>query len=411
MRAKARKLDKTDELRSFRMRFALPKDKIYLCNHSLGLPPIKAFSAMQEQMQRWADYGADGWFHGQDNWYTSLENSVRSFLAPLLGAKEHEVAAMNSLTVNLHLLMVSFYQPAGRRYKILIDSPAFPSDLYALKSHIARHGLDPENAIVTLKPRPGEFLLHLEDIAETLEREGSSVALVFLNGVNFLTGQVFDLKSITRLAHQQGCIVGCDLAHAAGNIPLRLNQWEVDFAVGCSYKYLCSGPGAPGFAYVHESHHNKGSPRFSGWWGNDPTKRFDMQLQPEFIPYGGASSWQVSTSPVLALTPFRSALEIFHEAGMERLRKKSKLQTAFLLELLDALPNHRFTLITARDPSQRGCQLSLMFHGEAEKTLAALEENAVICDFRPPNIIRVSPSPLYNTFDELCQFTCRLASL
>ncbi|HEY4832144.1 MAG TPA: kynureninase, partial [Waddliaceae bacterium] len=274
------------------------------------------------------------------------------------------------------------------------------------KSHICHHGLDPDEALIILEPRFGEHLLRHEDIEQVLSEEGASIALVFLSSVNFLTGQVLEMESITSLAKSKGCLVGYDIAHAAGNIPLKLHEWGVDFAVGCSYKYLCSGPGGPGIAYVHNSHHDTQLPRFSGWWGNDPKTRFQMQLQAEFIPYGGAYSWQVSTPSILAMTPLVASLEIFEEAGIDNLRKKSELQTAFLLELLELVPSSFFEIITPKLPKLRGGQLSLLIHKNSGECLQKLEKRGVICDFRPPNIIRVKPSPFYNTFDEIYQFVC-----
>lgn len=410
---RAKNLDLNDSLQNFRSLFLIPKDvkggdKIYFCNNSLGLPAVKAFTMMDNQLKRWAELGVEGWFKGEDNWYSSLDQTIKSSLSSLLGANENEVVVMNSLTVNLHLLMVSFYQPTKKRYKILIDGPTFPSDLYAVKSQIRFHGLDPEDALVVIEPREREYLLLEDDIAEVLKKEGESIALVFLSSVNFLSGQVLDMQKLTRLAQEKGCLVGFDLAHAAGNIPLELHKWGLDFAVGCSYKYLCAGPGGPGLAFVHEKHHHSDLPRFNGWWGNDPKTRFRMQLQSDFVPYGGASSWQLSTPSVLSFTPFLASLEAFKMAGIDRLREKSKEQVAFLQELLDEMVNPSFEVITPRDIESRGCQLSLLFKEGAEEVLQALENAGVICDFRAPNILRVTPSPLYNCFYEVYDFVCRL---
>lgn len=405
----ATQLDFQDPLKQFRARFALPNDpeKIYFCNNSLGLPAVAAFTNMQEQLQRWADLGVEGWFEGASNWYGAFDASLKGPLSHLLGAKQDEVIVMNSLTVNLHLLLVSFYQPTASRFKILIEGPAFPSDMYAIKSHMRHHGLNPDEAMIIINPRSGEHLLRQEDIENVLSKQGDSISLVFLSGVNFLTGQVLQMESITRLAKGKGCLVGYDIAHAAGNIPLHLHEWGVDFAVGCSYKYLCSGPGGPGIAYVHTSHHEKQLPRFSGWWGNDPKTRFQMHLQEEFIPYGGASSWQVSTPSILAMIPLAASLAIYEEAGIDHFRKKSELQTGFLLELLELAPASLFEIITPKSPRLRGGQISLLIHKNSEECLHNLEKRGVICDFRPPNIIRVTPSPLYNTFGEIYQFAHR----
>lgn len=406
---KAIQLDIQDSLKQFRAHFALPKDPniIYFCNNSLGLPPATTFTRMQEQLQRWSELGVEGWFEGKSNWYSSFDFPLKKPLSHLLGAKYDEVIVMNSLTVNLHLLLVSFYQPTNVRFKILIEQPTFPSDLYAIKSHIRYHGLNPDETLLILEPRFGEYLLRHEDIEKVILEEGESIFLVFLSSVNFLTGQVLEMESITSLAKSKGCLVGYDIAHAAGNIPLQLHEWGVDFAVGCSYKYLCSGPGGPGIAYVHTSHHDKKLPRFSGWWGNNPKKRFKMHLQKDFVPYGGAYSWQVSTPSILALTPLVASLEVFEEAGIDNLRKKSEQQTAFLLELLELVPSSCFEIITPRVPELRGGQLSLLIHKNSEECLRRLEKRKVICDFRPPNIIRVTPSPFYNTFNEIYQFVRR----
>jgi len=399
---RALQLDAQDPLADLKKRFLLPKDTVYLCNNSLGLPTAHASCKLEELMQQWKNFGAEGWFHEKSNWYQAYDKPLRRMLAPLLGAQEEEVVVMNSLTVNLHLLMVSFYQPTVTRYKILIDTPAFPSDLYALKSHISAHGLDPEDALIQLKPRPGEQLLREEDIEEALVNEGQSITLVFINIVNYLTGQVLDIEKIARLAHSKGCLVGCDLAHAAGNIPLSLHDGNIDFAVGCSYKYLCSGPGGPGIAYVHAKHHHTEFPRLSGWWGNDPATRFEMHSA--FTPFGGAYSWQVSTPSIVSMAPLAASLEIFQEIGMDALRKKSALQTAFLLELLEQIPSRPFEIVTPKDPQKRGCQISLRFHENAQHILRDLKTHGILCDYRAPDILRVTPSPLYTSFHDIYLF-------
>lgn len=401
---KAVQMDNQDPLKDFRTLFALPENVIYLCNNSLGLPAKDTFVNMQEQLQRWAELGVDGWFKGKPNWYRGFEDYFKKPLSQLLGANEDEVVVMNSLTVNLHLLLTSFFRPTKQRFKILIESPTFPSDLYAIKSHLQLHGLNSSEALIILEPRSNEHLIRNEDIERALLTEGDSIALVFFSGVNFLTGQVFDMKRITQLAKERGCLVGFDLAHAIGNIPLELHQWGIDFAVGCSYKYLCSGPGGPGIAFVHRSHDKDTLPRLSGWWGNDPETRFKMHLQDEFTPFGVASSWQVSTPSILSMVPLAASLKVFEEAEIDRIREKSRLQTAFLMELLNLFPADLFEVITPVNPDLRGGQLSLLIHSHAEECLRKLEERGMICDFRPPNIIRVTPSPLYNTFHEVYLF-------
>lgn len=406
-------LDHQDPLKEFRSRFTLPRsslheETIYLCSNSLGLPPTLTFKRMEEQLQRWATLGVTGWSQGTNHWSILIDTFLKKQLGTILGASADEVIVMNSLTINLHLLLVSFYRPTAKRFKILTDAPSFPSDLYAIKSQIEHHKLDPKEALIALKPRPGEDILRHEDIETILRAEGDSIALVFLNSINFLTGQALNMPLLTKRAQEMGCLVGFDVAHAAGNLPLHLTEWKVDFAVGCSYKYLCSGPGGPGLAYVHHSHFDEHLPRLTGWWGNNPATRFQMHLQPDFIPFGGASSWQVSTPSILALTPLIDSLQIISEAGMERIRQKGELQGAFLMELLDQLNSTRFEIISPRDPKQRGCQLSLRFHEGAKACLSRLLELGVICDFRPPEILRIAPAPLYNTYEEIAQFVDRL---
>jgi kynureninase len=403
---KARRLDAADPLKQFRDQFKLPAQQLYLCNNSLGLPAKAAFAQMQEQMLRWSERGVEGWFDGTANWYNFQDSFLKKTLSTILGAQFAEVEVMNSLTVNLHLLLHSFYRPDKRRYKIVMDAPAFPSDLYAIKSHIRQHGRDPSEALILLEPLAGQKLEEL--LATLIDTEGEQIALLFVNPVNFLTGQALDMQAIAQLAKNHGCLLGCDIAHAAGNIPLQLHAWGVDFAVGCSYKYLCSGPGGPGIAYVHAAHHDKELPRLAGWWGNDPAARFQMQLQPEFIPYGGANSWQVSTPSILSMIPLAAALEQFEAAGMLQLRQKSEQQTAFLLELLEQLPAAACEVLTPKNPAERGAQLSLLIRDKAELRLQELEKRGVVCDFRPPNIIRVTPSPFYTSFEELYEFACRL---
>jgi kynureninase len=414
--AKALELDAQDPLRGYREHFVFPKDvrgnpQIYFCNNSLGLPAKAAIKKMNVQMQAWADYGVEGWFNKDINWYTGFDKALRDPLSRLLGASYDEVMVMHSLTTNLHLLLVSFYRPTESRYKILIEAPIFPSDLYAIKSQLSFHGLDPDQALVIVEPPVGEYLLRQEDIEKVFSEQGDSIALVFLSSVNFLTGQLLDMERITSKAKQHGCIVGFDLAHAAGNVPLDLHGWDIDFAVGCSYKYLCSGPGGPGIAFVHSRHHNSDLPRLSGWWGNDPNTRFKMQLQPDFVPYGGAQAWQLGTPSILAMMPLVASLELFDQAGIKNLRIKSKLQTTFLLELLKSMENRVFEIITPEEINERGSQLSLLFKNDCEGVLSQLENHGMICDFRPPNVIRVTPAALYNTFYEIYDFVKRLDKL
>lgn len=328
-----------------------------------------------------------------------LIKKLREPLANLLGARFDEVVVMNSLTINLHLLLTSFYQPTTRRFKIMMEAPTFPSDLYAIRSHLLNHGLNPEDSLIIIEPRKNEILIRNENILNVIKNEGESIALVYINPVNYLTGQVLNIDSIAKTAREYGCIIGLDLAHSAGNIPLELHQNQIDFAVGCSYKYLCSGPGGPGFAFVHQAHHHKILPRLSGWWGNNPDTRFNMNTEKIFIPYGGAYSWQVSTPSILVMVPMVAAMEIFNDTNILAMRKKSILQTTYLLELLNQFQD-KFSIVTPLTPEERGCQISICVD-EAEIVVKQLLKNNVICDYRPPNIIRITPSPLYNSFEEI----------
>ncbi len=409
----ARSMDARDPLREFRDRFHLPvapdnREALYLCGNSLGLQPRTTRELLTEELDDWARLGVEAHFEGTRPWY-SYHEQFREMGARLVGALPGEVVMMNSLTVNLHLLMVSFYRPTAERYKILIDWPAFPSDIYAMKSQIRCHGYDPDDAFITARPREGEHTLRTGDIEALLEREGSRIAVVLMAGVNYFTGQHYEMERITAAAHDQGCIVGWDLAHAAGNVPLSLHDWNVDFAAWCNYKYLNSGPGAVAGAYVHEHHgRNLDLLRFAGWWGNDPDRRFMMHLQPDFIPREGADGWQLSNPPIMALAPVLASMRIFDEAGMNALREKSLLLTGYLEWLIDRIPNKRFEIITPKDPAQRGCQLSILAHDDPKRLFKSLQSAHVIGDFREPNVIRVAPVPLYNSFHDVWRFAGHL---
>ncbi len=410
----ALQLDAEDSLKSYRERFHIPRRRggepvIYFCGNSLGLQPKSARASVEREMDDWADSAVDAHFKSDSAWYPYHE-LFRETGARLVGARPGEVVMMNSLTVNLHFMMVSFYRPTKERYKILIDYPTFPSDTYAIKSQLQHHGYDARDALVILKPRDGEHTLRAEDIERTLAEEGEQIALVLLAGVNFFTGQLYDMEQVTRRAHQHGCRVGFDLAHAAGNVPLHLHDWGVDFAVWCSYKYLNSGPGAIAGCFVHEKHGRDADlPRFAGWWGNDPDRRFMMHLLPDFEPVKGAEGWQISNPPILSAAPLRAALELFDAAGMSALRAKSEKLTGYLHYLLCQLPADRFEVITPREPERRGCQLSILIHDRPEKYHRALLDAGVVCDFREPNVVRVAPVPLYNTFHEVWRFAEALA--
>ncbi len=400
-------LDRADPLRGFRDRFHIPpaadgSSSTYLCGNSLGLQPKALKAEMERELDDWARLGVEGHFKSRGGWYAYHE-LVREPLARLVGALPHEVVAMNSLTVNLHLLMVSFYRPSGKRRRILIDGPCFPSDVYAVKSQLRIHGVPENEGLLWLTPREGEHTIRTEDAVALIEREGDSIALVLLAGVNFVTGQFQDIAPITEAARRKGCMVGWDLAHAAGNVPLRMHDWNADFAVWCSYKYLNSGPGAVAGAFVHERHTSRASaesrralPRCEGWWGNDPAQRFRMGT--EFEPVASADAWQLSNPPILALLPVKVSLSIFDEAGIEQLREKSRKLTSFMEQLIRVIPGAH--IITPKDPESRGAQLSILCDGDGRATHRRLTESGVICDFREPNVIRLAPTPLYNSFGD-----------
>ena len=415
----ARALDEADPLAPMRARFAIPpapkgsgEPSIYLVGNSLGCMPRRAREILTGELDAWERLGVEAHFHAERPWF-SYHEQVTGGLARLVGAKPVEVVAMNGLTPNLHLMMVSFYRPSARRYRIAIEDTAFPSDSYAVQSqaryHAERAGFDPDDAILRLKPRPGEHALRTEDILQTLRREGEQIELVLLGGVNYLSGQWFDMAAITEVAHEIGAAVGWDCAHAAGNVPLQLHEWGPDFACWCSYKYLNSGPGAIAGCFVHERHADDPSiPRFAGWWGHDARTRFRMG--PDFDASRGAEGWQLANPPVLATAPLIASLELFDEAGMPALRAKSQGLTGFMERCIDELCAGKVEIRTPRDPASRGCQLSLGLAGSAAKTIQqALLEEGVIADFREPDVVRVAPVPLYNTYEDVRRFVEILA--
>ena len=406
----ARRLDAEDPLRQFRDRFHLPQagngePLIYFAGNSLGLMPKGARQIVEQELDDWAHLGVDAHLDAATPWYTYHE-SVREGMARLVGAKPLEVICMNSLTVNLHLMMATFYQPTKSRSKILMEDPAFPSDTYAVKTQIVHRGFNPKETLILAKPREGEFAVRTEDILGLIEREANQLALIMFAGVNFFTGQVFDVAEITAAAQRRGIVVGIDLAHAAGNVPLALHDWNVDFAVWCSYKYLNAGPGAVAGAFIHERHAiDRNLPRLAGWFGNDPNTRFRMQLEPEFIPVPTADGWQVSNPPIFSMAPLRASLSIFDEAGgMAALRAKSINLTAYLQFLLEQNGLKKFTIITPSEKESRGCQLSIVAHESPKDLFKRVQTAGVKCDFREPNVIRVAPTPLYNTFHEVWRF-------
>ena len=416
----ARELDAADPLARTRELFHIPPagaeagggDVIYMVGNSLGLQPKATRGLIEQELEDWARLAVEAHLHGRDPWLPYHE-WFREPAARLVGGVPGECVMMNSLTVNLHLLMVSFYRPTRERYKIIIEDTAFPSDSYAVTSQIRFHGYDPSEALVRIGRRdtggqaasgtPGEGAprpLTTDEVLEVIEREGRRTALVLLGAVNYLTGQWFEMEKITAAARKQGCVVGWDLAHAAGNVPMRLHDWGVDFAAWCTYKYLNSGPGAVAGAFIHERHgKNPDLPRFAGWWGNDPATRFKMG--PDFIPREGADGWQLSNPPILALAPVKASMKIFDQVGMAALREKSVRLTGYLEHLLDRQGAGRVQIVTPRDPAQRGAQLSLRLPGIGRDAEERLRRMGVVVDYREPDIIRVAPAPLYNTFHDV----------
>lgn len=398
--------DDIDILFSFRERFHIPQhngqDTIYLCGNSLGLQPKSTSYLFDKELADWAKWGVEGHFNAEKPWF-SYHQLFSQSLARIVGANKEEVVAMNTLTVNLHLLLLSFYRPANGRYKIIMEAGAFPSDQYAIETQVRMYGHDPEDAIIELTPREGEYCLRDEDILKAIEEAGESVACVMMGAVNYYTGQYYDLKTITEAAHRIGAYAGFDLAHAMGNIPMQLHDWNVDFACWCSYKYLNSGPGGVGGIFVHEKHGNNPEIfRLAGWWGNDESTRFKMKKG--FIPAKGAASWQMSNAPVFNMVGHRASLDIFDKTNMRDLRSKSKRLTAFLEFLLSELTHLSFTVITPTEPERRGAQLSLLFHEKGREAFDALTQKGVIADWREPNVIRVAPVPMYNSFEDVYRF-------
>ena len=406
----ARKMDEQDELRSFRDRFYFPSfcdNVVYLTGNSLGLQPKSTSSYIQQELNDWAKYGVEGHFLAERPWFSYHENCTRK-AAKIVGAKDHEVVITHSLTTNLHLLMVSFYRPSGKRTKIVCEAKAFPSDQYALETQVKFHGLEPNEHLVEVAPRPGEHLIREEDIYRKIEELGDELALIMIGGVNYYTGQLFDMKEITKRGQAVGAVVGFDLAHAAGNINLSLNEWGVDFAAWCSYKYLNSSPGGVSGIFVHERHANKPElPRFAGWWGYDKSTRF--QMEPGFKPMYGAEGWQLSNAPVLGMAAHLASLELFDEAGMERIGKKRNAMTAYLEFVIDTISERNkerctFEIITPREQQKRGAQLSILAHGQGKSLFDSLSKLGVVADWREPNVIRIAPAPLYNSFEDCFRF-------
>ena len=416
-RTNAELLDAQDPLAAFRHHFHIPRmadgrEHLYFCGNSLGLQPKRTRDFVEAELKDWETLGVEGHLHARHPWLPYHE-FLTTPMAALVGAHPEEVVVMNSLTVNLHLLMVSFYRPTPERYKIIIEADAFPSDKYAVASQVKFHGYDPADAIIELRSQDGHPVIPTEEILATIAQHGQQVALIMLGGVNYYTGQAFQIPEITAAGHAQGCTVGFDLAHAAGNLDLKLHDWDLDFACWCSYKYLNSGPGGLSGIFVHQRHAQAFDlPRFSGWWGHDKTTRFKMPSQ--YIPLPGAEGWQLSNPPNLAMAALRASLQVFQEAGgMAPLRQKSLLLTAYLQYLLQQrLDPKALRIITPEDPEQRGCQLSLQnLDGQGPARFQRLTQAGVISDWREPDVIRLAPVPLYNRFTDVWDFVEIMASV
>lgn len=417
----AAKMDEQDPLAHFREKFYIPKhsngeDVLYFTGNSLGLQPRSTRKYIEQELKDWENLGVEGHFHAKNPWMPYHEFLTNS-MAKVVGAKPIETVVMNSLTVNLHLLMVSFYRPTAERYKIVIEAAAFPSDKYAVKSQISFWERRPwerrlpacnesegrKDALIELIPREGETTLRTEDIEKTIAEHGDSIALILLGGVNYYTGQVFEMKRVTEAGHRVGAVVGFDLAHAAGNVKLELHDWNLDFAAWCSYKYLNSGPGGIGGIFVHERHaENSKLPRFAGWWGHEKETRFLMD--DDFVPIKGAEGWQLSNPPIFQMASLRASLEIFEEAGMENLVAKSNKLTGYMEFLLNEIQDKRISIITPRNPEERGCQLSIRVKDADKKLYDAISGRGIIADWREPDVIRAAPVPLYNSFMDVYRF-------
>jgi kynureninase len=406
----AKSLDEKDPLRDFRNKFFIPQhnghDCVYFTGNSLGLQPKTVSQYVQQELDDWAKMGVEGHFQAKNPWMPYHEIFPKQ-LSKIVGSKENEVVVMNSLTVNLHLLMVSFYRPTKDRYKIICEAKAFPSDQYALETQVKHHGFDPDNAIIEVKPREGEYAIKQEDIISAISHHGNQTALVLFGGVNYYTGQLFDIKSITEAAHAVGANAGFDLAHAVGNVELELNKWDVDFACWCSYKYLNSGPGGVAGIYINEKHAaNTELPRFAGWWGYTKETRFKMDKGFQAIPT--AEGWQLSNAPILSMAAHKASLDVFDEAGMDKLHAKRKLLSDYLLFIIDDCNSRSgekiIEVITPRKENEKGCQVSMLMLKKGREVFDELTKQGVIADWREPNVIRVGPVPLYNSFQDIYRF-------
>ena len=398
--------DKEDILRSFRSQFHFPqhknKDAIYFCGNSLGLQPKNVAAAIEQELKDWQNLAVEGYYHAKTPWLFYQHNFSKP-LAAIAGCNSEEVTVMNALTVNLHFMLLSFYRPSKEKYKIIMEAGAFPSDQYAVETQVRFYGFDPDEAIIEIHPTHDEKIIREEDILATIDQHKNSLALVLIGGINYYSGQLFDIKKITAAAHKAGAIAGFDLAHAIGNVPLQLHDWDVDFAVWCSYKYLNAGPGAVGGIYIHKKYaHDKAHIRMGGWWGNDERTRFKMEKG--FIPKSDASGWNQSTAPVFNMVALKASLELFELATMEKIRNKSCALTNYLSFLLQQLNNIKFEIITPNEIERRGAQLSLYFSEKGKQIHQKMTEAGIIVDYREPGVIRVAPAPLYNSFEDVYRF-------
>ncbi|HUZ57771.1 MAG TPA: kynureninase [Hanamia sp.] len=406
----ARDLDEQDLLKNFREQFYIPllhgKESIYFNGNSLGLQPKTAQEYVLNEMENWANYGVEGHFHGRNPW-VNYHDVFSKKLSTIVGALPEEIVVMNQLTINLHLLLITFYRPDKKRYKIICEEKAFPSDQYAIASHLQLHGYNLPDALIELKPRIGEHTIRNEDIISAIKKNGNELALIIMGGVNYYSGQVFDMKSITTVAHEVGAVCGFDLAHAVGNIELKLHDWNVDFAVWCSYKYLNSGPGSIGGAFIHERYiHNKSLLRLAGWWGTNKHERF--QMKKEFNPIPTAEGWQVSNTQVLSMAAHLASLTVFEEAGFKKIISKGKQLSSYLLFILNDINSRSskkiLEILTPQAENEHGCQISILMHEKGKEFFEFLNKSGVIADWREPNVIRVAPVPLYNSYEEVYQF-------
>ncbi|MCF6222816.1 MAG: kynureninase [Flavobacteriaceae bacterium] len=409
--AYAKNLDIEDPLRLYRDKFYIPKQKngkdhIYLCGNSLGLQPRSTRKYIEQELNDWEKLGVEGHFEAKNPWM-SYHEILTDKMSKIVGAKANEVVVMNSLTVNLHLMMVSFYRPSSKRYKILIEGNAFPSDQYAVKSQIEFHGYDVADALIELIPRKGEKTMRIEDILKLIKEEGDTIVLIMIGGLNYYTGQAFDMKAITKAGHEKGCFVGFDLAHGAGNLPLQLHDWQVDFAVWCTYKYLNSGPGGVAGCFVHENHVKDSTiKRFTGWWGHEKATRFLMD--DTFVPIESAEGWQLSNAPILSMAALHASLDIFEKVGMKAIQNKAENLTGYLEYLLIELQHDAIEIITPKNAAGRGSQLSIQVKNSDKSLFKKITKKGVIADWREPDVIRVAPIPLYNSYADVFSFVAIL---